>query len=235
MKEMWAKYAAKMDALSLRERIAVFAAALVVTVGIMVLVFIDPISAREKAVKARMTLQQTEMTALQSQVQSIEQRLANPDAANLVRRDNVRQQIAEIDERLKDMERSLVPAQRMNGLLQEMLARNPRLQLVGIRTLPVAPLVARSEKAVTPAAPAGAAAPTPTEKSSMGEGGVFKHGVEITVRGTYAEMHDYLVRLEKSPWRMFWSRTKVETQEYPYLVMTVTIYTLSLDKAWLQV
>jgi len=41
-------------------------------------------------------------------------------------------------------------------------------------------------------------------------------------------------RLEKLPWRMFWSRATLAAAEYPRVTLKVTIYTLSLDKAWLQ-
>jgi MSHA biogenesis protein MshJ len=64
---------------------------------------------------------------------------------------------------------------------------------------------------------------------------VYKHGVEITVHGTYAALHGYLSRLERSPWAMYWWRAKLEADERSALTLTVTIYTLSLDKAWLEV
>jgi MSHA biogenesis protein MshJ len=34
---------------------------------------------------------------------------------------------------------------------------------------------------------------------------------------------------------MFWSRASLNAEDYPRLTLTVTIYTLSLDKAWLEV
>jgi MSHA biogenesis protein MshJ len=48
-------------------------------------------------------------------------------------------------------------------------------------------------------------------------------------------LHNYLQRLEQSPWRMFWWRGRLAADDDARLVMTVTIYTLSLDRAWLQV
>ena len=69
----------------------------------------------------------------------------------------------------------------------------------------------------------------------MSEGNVFKHGVEVKLSGSYADLYDYLVRLEGLPSRMFWSRVSLNAEDYPRLTLTVTIYTLSLDKAWLEV
>ena len=231
MIKLWRTYADNIDALSLRERAMVFFAALAVAVFVMNILFIDPVVTRKKALVARMAQQQTELRALQVKIQALEQQRAGPDAANLARRDGIRRQIAEVDVTLQDMQHSLVPAQNMKAVLQEVLARNPRLQLVAMRTLPATPLIEKRDKAEKTAA----AAPKSQDKLTASEGGVYKHGVRITLQGSYTDLHDYLARLEKLPWRMFWSRASLSADDYPRLTLTVTIYTLSLDKAWLVV
>jgi MSHA biogenesis protein MshJ len=233
MKEQWRKYAARIDALALRERVMVFAAAVAVVVFMLSALFIDPLTARKKALSARMAQQQTELQALQVKIQALEQKLTDPDVANRARRDGIKRQIDEIDVTLKDLQHSLVPAHNMKALLQDMLARNPRLQLIAMRTLPVTPLVEKRDKAEKP--DAAAAAPKSGEKLAASESNVFKHGVQITVQGSYADLHDYLARLERQSWRMFWSRASLSAADYPRVTLTVTIYTLSLDKAWLVV
>jgi MSHA biogenesis protein MshJ len=62
---------------------------------------------------------------------------------------------------------------------------------------------------------------------------IYQHGVEITLLGSYAGLHDYLAQLEKLPAQMFWGRISVNTEEYPRLRVTLTVQTLSLNKAWL--
>ncbi len=217
MKELWLKYEARIDALSLRERVMVFVAALVVVLFLGNALFIDPAVMRKRVLVDQMARQSKELQGLQLQIAELEKKRADPDAANVTRRDNLRNEIAVIDDSLKDMRSSLVPAQNMKALLQDVLARNPRLQLVAMRTLPVAPLVDKSNAA---------------EKAVTG-GGVFKHGIQVTGQGSYADLHDYLSRLEKSNWRMFWAQARLNTDDYPRLALTVTVYTLSLDKAWL--
>jgi MSHA biogenesis protein MshJ len=58
--------------------------------------------------------------------------------------------------------------------------------------------------------------------------------VEIVVQGSYSDLLDYVSRLEKQPWQVYWGRT-VLAAEYPKVVVTLTLYTLSLDKSWLVV
>ena len=233
MKALWQQYSDKIDALAERERIMVFVALLAVLVFVMYTLFIDPAITRRTALATKMAQQQTEMQALQTQIAVLEKKRADPDAANQVRRDGIKRQITVIDDTLKDMQQSLVPAQKMNAVLQDMLARHPRLQIVRMRTLPVTPLVERP----APPEKSDAAAPAPGApgKFTAGESNVFKHGVQITLQGSYADLYEYLARLEKLSWRMFWSRASLNAENYPRLTLTVTIYTLSLDKAWLEV
>lgn len=231
MNEQWRKFAAKIDTLSLRERAMVFAAVVAAVLFIMNASFIDPLTTRTKTLSARMAQQQTALQALQAQILALEQKRADPDAANLARRDAIRRQIGEIDAILKEMQSGLVSAQGMKAVLQEMLVRSPRLQLIAMRTLPVTPLIEKQAKAEKSGVPPAA----PQAKPGAGEGGVYKHGVQITIQGGYADLHDYLARLERQPWRMYWSRASLNADDYPRVILTVTIYTLSLDKAWLMV
>ena len=233
MNKQWRAYADRIDALSLRERLLVFVAVVVVAVFVMTMVFIDPALTRKKALAGGMARQQAELQTLQLLNQALEKKQAAPDAANQARRDDIRRQITAIDATLKEIQSGLVPAQRMSALLQEVLTRNPRLQLVALRTLPATPLVEKGDGGEKSAA--AAAAPKAADKLRADERRVFKHGVQITVQGSYADLYDYLARLEKLSWRMFWSRASLNAGDYPRVTLTVTIYTLSLDKAWLEV
>ena len=78
---------------------------------------------------------------------------------------------------------------------------------------------------------AGVAAKSPAAPKNL----VYKHGIELTVEGNYLDLLSYQARLEKLPWRMFFARTSVNSIDYPKVLMTVTLYTLSLEEAWLVV
>lgn len=231
MKGLWAKYAAKIDALSPRERAIVFVAGVLIAIAIVYFVAIDPVQRRQRVLLAQIEQERTEIATLENQRRGGPKQ-ADPDAASRARAEALRQQIGALDDTLKALQRELVPAERVNTLLQEMLARDNRLTLVSLRTLPAEPLAGRDAK---PPASAGAApAPAPPKRES-GPSLVYKHGVEITIQGSYGNLHDYLVRLERSPWRMYWWRAHLTADEQARLTLTVTVYTLSLDKAWLQV
>jgi MSHA biogenesis protein MshJ len=106
-----------------------------------------------------------------------------------------------------------------------------------LKTLPVAPL---SENGTVDsgtviervAATAGASAKKAEANLSDAEP-VFTHGVEIVVQGSYLDMLHYMDALESMPWQLFWSKARLQVEEYPKATLTLTLYTLSLDKKWL--
>jgi len=110
----------------------------------------------------------------------------------------------------------------MAALLEQVFNRNGRLQLASMTTLPVTLLIEPL--------PEAASSPAAAQEPKM-----YKHGVQITVRGSYADLLQYLTALEKLPTRMFWGEAKLRVVQYPTAELTLALYTLSLDKTWLQV
>lgn len=96
----------------------------------------------------------------------------------------------------------------------------------------LAAALAPNNAALAPApapAPAAAALP-PTEGAPL-----YRHGVEITVEGGYGELMGYLSSLEKMPGpRLLWGGIKLKVEKHPTVQLSLTVYTLSLDKTWLE-
>jgi MSHA biogenesis protein MshJ len=224
MKALWAKYVARIERFSTRERLLVMAAAVLAAIAIVYVAAVDPAQRRQRALIAQITSQKEEIAALDKGAPAP---TVDPDAANRARMDALKQQLRTADEALATMQRELVPADRMNAVLQEMLARDSQLTLVSLRTLPAEPLV--------PTPPDAAKGGDPPKAAAQEKAHVYKHGVEITIQGNYTSLHDYLARLERAPWRMYWWRARLNADDDARLTLGVTVYTLSLDRAWLKV
>jgi MSHA biogenesis protein MshJ len=224
MKEQWRKLAARFDALLVRERILVLVGVVVGTALIYDTLALQPLEARKKRLE-RQIAEARHNIKLAEVVLSARDPTADAEAVKRAYRDALRKQIAEIDQGMQGLQRGLVPPERMGKLLEEMLSRSRGLQLVTLRTLPVQRLDASA------VAVAGKPAAKPGAKES--ERTVFQHGFELTVQGSYADVHGYLAQLEKLPWRMFWGRITVNAEHHPRLRVTLTVLTLSLNKAWL--
>jgi len=86
------------------------------------------------------------------------------------------------------------------------------------------------EKEATPGREPKAAA---AEEKNPNE--IYRHGVEVTMRGSYLDLLAYLMQIESLPVRMFWDRVNLSVTTYPTVTMRLVVYTISLDKVWLTV
>ena len=234
LRQQWQNLADRVDAMSLRERALIFLAAVLVLVTLVNMLLIDPLLSRQSTLSRQVVQTQAQNKALQAQIQVMASaENADPDEALRTRLQQMQQDMASADTALLDFQSGLVSPQQMPSMLEDILLRNRALRLVSLKTLPTQNLAAAvAEVAVQAvegqAAPGAASAPAP-------QAGVFRHGVEITVQGSYADLLHYLTAMESSPYRMFWGKADLKTDSYPKATLTLTLYTLSLDKAWLTI
>jgi MSHA biogenesis protein MshJ len=145
----------------------------------------------------------------------------------------LRDQLQLADGEFAQVQRALVQPQEMGQLLGSLLQSHRGLQLVALKSVPV---VSVSEMVGAPkvAAPTSAASSSTPNKDTR-DAWLYRHGVEITVQGSYADMQAYLGALENLPRRVYWGELKIDAQKWPANTMTVTVYTLSLEKTWWRV
>ena len=222
IKERIAEVIAKVDGMSLRERALIFAAFAFALVSLINAFFLDPLLVQQKRMSTQVVQQQEKMKEIQAQLTTLlAAKQADEHAPQRDRIRQLREQIAQGDAYLKQTQDKLVPPEKMADLLEQVLAKNSGLQLVALDTLPVSLFIEPKAEAVGKVAG--------TERQ------IYKHGVQMTVRGSYADLLSYLTTLERLPTQMFWGNAKLNVVRYPHSELTLTLYTLSLDKRWLQV
>lgn len=222
MIQLYRMLAARFDVLSTRERMMLLGGALVLAFGLFDFLALQPLAIKHKRLTQQLEETRNTLRTTDAAIQAIETQ--DPATQKRAQRDDLRRQIAAFDEKMQGLQKSLVPPDQMAKLLEGMLARSRGLSLVSLRKLPVRRF--ESQAAATPADPAAAAA-SPTDR------GIFQHTFEFSVQGSYADLHDYLAKLEKLPWQMFWGGVKLSSEDQPRLTLTLTVHTLSLNKAWL--
>ena len=229
MKTLWLQLATRYDALSSRERWMVAAAVLggIVLLGLML--FIEPAMQRAALAERASAEQRSQLAGLQAQMLALQSPGQDPDVAVRAELDGLKKTLGELGSRISAMEGSLLPPERMPGLLEDLIGRNSGLRLLSLRTLPVSPVLD------TPAAkaPEGGAVGDKPADTPLPAAGLYKHGVEIRLEGGYQELAAYLARLEKSPQKLLWSNVSLSADKRPKLVLTLTVFTLSLDRTWL--
>lgn len=215
MKNFIKRYAERIDAATLRERVMIFLACVLVVVFIANAAMLEPLRAQQKRTAAETARIQQELQAIQGQLAVMVQSAAkDPDAANRAKLAALREQLAQLSARVVQEQRRFTPPERMRTVLEELLRRNKGLALLDLKTLPAT--------AVGAGTPGGAAA-----------GGVYRHGIEFTVSGNYLQLYEYLRTLEQLPTQLYWARAELSVSEHPVSTLKLTVYTVSFDPAWL--
>ncbi|MDE2440334.1 MAG: type II secretion system protein M [Betaproteobacteria bacterium] len=221
LRQSWSSLNARYLAFSRRERLLVALAAVLGPLLIGYSLFVDPQSARLKAMENTLLGEGTNVARLQAEEASLQQQLAiDPDAG---RKANLAALIAErdqLDEQLRQFSAVLVRPEEMNGLLENLLARHAGLRLLSLKTLApqsVLALEARDGDS------------KPVERSFD----LYRHGVEIRLEGSYAQLEAYLSQLEKLQQKLLWGPLNYQVIDYPRAELTLTVYTLSPDRTWL--
>jgi MSHA biogenesis protein MshJ len=218
----------RFDRMSLRERVLLVAAAAVVLYFLLSLAVIGPDEAKRKARKQRVEAQTVELESVRKEIRELTVLLErDPNAQQRAELQRIRGTIVEADALLAQLD-SAAP-QAAGAVLREMLGTTPGLELVSFKTLPVVlayqsrPLPAAAAK---PAADAKAAAPG-TDTAARPPRSIYRHGIEISIKGNYLALLPYLERLQKYPGRIYWTDVDLSVRSYPDAVLKLTVYTLS--------
>lgn len=232
MKQQILALFAKLDAMSLRERIMMFAAAAIVLVALVNTLVWTPLQAKQKRLGVAQRQIQGEIvsTQLESE-QKLKAFAVDPDQANRQRQQNLLRQRDQLTRHLTQQQKDLVPAEKMAELLENVLKQHPRLHLISLRTINNGAPPGLAQKAAAPEAAAAAKLPAPGSPES--EGPLFRHGVQVIIEGSYPDLLDYAQALENLPWQLYWGDLQLDVQTWPKAYLSFELYTLSLDRKWM--
>jgi MSHA biogenesis protein MshJ len=218
VKHYWELAQAKVEAMPLRERLIVFVAIAFAVVALTTTMLLNPLLKKQQDLTKKLTQQQNQMKELQAKVQEISQaRQAGEHSPLRAKAAELNVQIIAKKEYIQNLREHLVEPDKIAAMLEQILNKNNRLQLVSLETLPV-DLVMDANK-----------------KNHAGQKQIFKHGVKITLRGGYLDLLQYLDAVEKATVKMYWGDVNFSVDKYPDGILILTLYTLSLEKVWLKV
>lgn len=201
MRSWWKTQSARIDALSLRERVFLFLSVMVVCMVLADTLWLSPAQGAHQQLTQRFGKQSAELQRARDELKTV----AKPvDTSKAVRDEIAAAKIGleSVNQTIKDILPSATQATPLAQVLVHFLRRHEGLTL--LRTATVAP-----EAAVAGAAPgvgSGAAA-LPV--------GFTRQGVELTVSGSYSELTRYLQTLEKALPQVRWGTMKLKSEKMP--------------------
>lgn len=219
IRQQWQDWNAKFSARSLRERALMAVSGVVVVIAAFNFLALEPLAAQQKRLGLQLTTARTAIKTGDVLIAATRGQ-ADPDEVKRRYRDELRKQIADIDNKLQGLQRQLVPPDQVSKLLEGVLSRDRGLALVSLRKLPV-------QSFRTAGAATGKTASVASDRS------IYQHSFEIAIEGSYSDLHGYLAKLEKLPWQLYWGKLELDAGAHPRLRLMLTVHTLSLNKNWL--
>lgn len=202
MKRTWSTIAARIDEMTLRQRAMLFATLSLLVIALAHVALIEPVLVRQKRLIDRVNLDQSQLSAVRGQIESLlkEQESGRKDPAQTALRE-LESRVAEAEKALAERKQGFIAPTRLPALLRSLLGPGQGLAMESLRVVPG----------------------TPVE----GSAGFYRHGVELTLKGSYFELVRYLSQLEKLPARLIWGRTELQVEQYPEVRLTVQVRTVS--------
>jgi MSHA biogenesis protein MshJ len=195
----WKALAARIDEMTLRQRGLLFTAVSLVLVALAYVALVDPILLRHKAYIETVNRNQSQITAVRAQIESIlKEQVTDPDEAALRA---LEQRVVDAERALTFKKRGFTAAARLPTLVKQLLGQNRPVKLESLKLLPAQQVDANAQ--------------------------LYRHGVEVALTGGYLDLVQYLAELEKLPARFLWGGAEIEVRQYPEVRLTFQVHTLT--------
>lgn len=221
LKEISLDLLQRVERLSLRERILLFAAVFGIIYSAVDTLILGPLN--NKVTELQKQVQTTANESTKMDVEIAKLNMEQKDTP-LAQAEEVRKKLEVTEKALQELTSRLIAPEQMVDFVENLLRDNNRLELVSLENLAAMPVMTDA-----------ATGEAKTGISIAGGKKLYKHGVSLQIKGRYFDLVEYLSRLEQLPWNVFWAEVSVTTLEYPLAELRLTLYTLSEDAVWLQV
>jgi len=198
----WTPQAARIDAVSLRERILIFVAVLACLGALVNWAWLTPAQEAHAQLLRQLDQQATDLHKARTDLAAVGRPAATDETVRSELAD-VRRQLVTVRQTLAELTSSSVKQTTpLTQLLVQLLHRHDGLTLLRTATM--------SASALSPASASGASATALPD-------GLVRQGVELTVTGPYAELTRYVQTLEQAMpqvrWGTMWLRSEKRSPE----------------------
>lgn len=219
------QWADRLDRRSLRERVLLVVVVLVVGVFCIDALFLHPRANKRRLLNEQVAGLRVTIAELDRQAEAIKVRAAeDPDRESRAKQQQLKAELAALDERLGALTVDLVSPQEMAEVLKDLLSRQNGMRLVSLENLPPEELLPAPEKN-----------PDGEEPADVERINLYRHPVHIVVSGTYLQALGYLREIETLPRKLFWDNLEITVGDYPETEISLTVYTLGHRRGWIGV
>jgi MSHA biogenesis protein MshJ len=189
--------------MTLRQRAMLFATISLALVALVHVILIEPLLVRQKSLIERAKRDQSQLSAVRAQIEGmLKKQEADPEQAAL---QALEKRTAEAEQALTAKKQGFAAATRLPTLLQDLLGQGRGVKLEVLRILPGAQVESGSQ--------------------------LYRHGVEMTLTGSYLELQQYLTRLEALPVKLLWGPGDLQVDQYPTVRLRLQVYTVTAQRS----
>lgn len=239
MRRYWQLIQERFDQLKMKEQALVALACAALLYIVLDTLFIAPAAVKHKRTLQEIAQKQQDSELLSAQLKALTvKRSQDPDVENRRRLEEMQSQLSRVQNAIKEQSALLVAADRMSSILERLLASHPRLELVELKTLPRGVIDLGNDPRQPGKPDAGVRPPASAVQGQAGgeaPRGIYRYGLELSVRGGYLDLLGYLRDIESLPEKVYWERMELTVTEFPSATLKLTLYTISFDPAWMKV
>jgi MSHA biogenesis protein MshJ len=141
--------------------------------------------------------------------------------------------LAKIDTKLLTLTSELISPVQMRYALLDLLKLKETVSLLSFELLGAEPLLSNVDSTLERKLETSpSAVPADENKASLN---FYRHGIKIKLSGRYFDLRDYLIQLEKLPWKLFWQDFNFKLMEYPNSELEIELYSLGTNKEFVGV
>lgn len=205
MKRYWQPIAARIDEMTLRQRGILFATISLVVVALAHEALIAPMLAKQKNLIDRVNRDQSQLSAVRAQLQGLlKEQEAGPKDPEQEALGKLEARVAEGEKAVAARKQAFIAPTRLPALLKDLLGPGQAVRMESLKVVPGTQVEAATQ--------------------------FYRHGVELSLKGRYFELAQYLASLEKLPARLLWGRLELQVEQYPEVRLTLQVHTVSTQR-----
>ena len=215
----WQSVNDKVSELTLRERLMLLIAGLVLLFYPAYNLLIEPWLQESQMLQAQLHSQKQQIIQTEDLINTIKSQLkTDPNKTLQVQRQQLLSQLKELEVEFREKAAEVVSPELMASLLKRVLNSSHSLKLSELSSIKPTPLLSLNKNEL----PEGAEAAT-----------LYSHGIKLKLTGTYFNIYHFLLKLEALPEKFYWKQLSYQTLEYPQANVEIEIYTLSTQKEFI--
>ncbi len=205
--------ASRVDAMTMRERVLIFASALVAVLLAWFQFVMLPVLETEKRAVEDIKTVRDRIDAADAAVRAQTAEFGVDTGASLAAQlEETQARAADIDALIAARAAQIVDPATMARVLEDLLASQKGLRLVRAHNLQ--------------------AQRVPESDDDMP---LFRHTLRLELEGPYLTVLSYLEKIEALPWRMYWQGIEIDASEFPRNRVRIDVSTLSFEEDWIGV